>query len=79
MFTFIEKYDVQETRRIERERGRVEGRVEGWQEGIAIGEERGIAIGEERGRVVITHQITEMLSKGVPSEEIIKALLSENK
>ena len=28
MFTFIEKYDVQETRRIERERG------------IAIGEER---------------------------------------
>ena len=34
MFTFIEKYDVQETRRIEREIGREEGREEGIKDAI---------------------------------------------
>ena len=38
MFTLIDNYDVQETRRVAREEGRVEGREEGREEGCEISE-----------------------------------------
>jgi predicted transposase/invertase (TIGR01784 family) len=71
MFTWIENYDVQETRRIARIEGWEEGKAEGWEEGKAEGweegREEGIAKGMENERIGIAKRL---LEKKIPIEDV---------
>jgi hypothetical protein len=76
MFTWIENYDVQETRRIARIEGWEEGKAEGWEEGKAKGWEVGKEEGREEGR---SEGREEGRSEGRESEriDIAKRLLEK--
>ena len=51
MFDNFQAYDVQETRRVSREEGRLEGRIEGERAGRIEGERTGRIEGERAGRI----------------------------
>ena len=51
MFDNFQAYDVQETRRVSREEGRLEGRIEGERAGRIEGERAGRIEGERAGRI----------------------------
>ena len=51
MFDNFQAYDVQETRRVSREEGRLEGRIEGERAGRIEGERTGRIEGERTGRI----------------------------
>ena len=51
MFDNFQAYDVQETRRVSREEGRLEGRIEGERTGRIEGERAGRIEGERAGRI----------------------------
>ncbi|MDR0469573.1 MAG: hypothetical protein LBH09_06320 [Peptococcaceae bacterium] len=71
MFTWIENYDVQETRRIARAEGMAEGVAEGMAEGVAESRAKGIAEGVAEGRDGALIGVAKKLLKSqMPVEEI---------
>jgi flagellar biosynthesis/type III secretory pathway protein FliH len=92
MFTWIENYDVQETRRIARSEGWEEGKAEGREEGKAEGREEGKAegwqegkaegwqVGKAEGKEEVMAALAKLLQEGVPFDvalDKIRLSLSE--
>lgn len=72
MFTFIEDYDVQETRRLAREEGRAKGREEGRAKGREEGREE--TKDESAKEMLLDGQQPENISKWLkmPLDRVIK-------
>ena len=79
MFTWIENYDVQETRRIARAEGLKEGQEKGLEKGLKKGRREGRKEGQEKGLEKGRREGQEKgLEKGlVISAEIIRALIEK--